>query len=226
MMSFYNTIVMIAWKDILSELRNRENILSMLFFALLLIFIFNFALPSDAKTTRLLVPGLIWVAFSFTAIIGLGRSFQAEKENDCLEALLIAPVGKGAVYLGKFLGNFIFVLAAQLALIPLFVLFFNLDIFAELPPLLGVLALGAFGLSALGTLFSAMTVQVRAREVMFPILVLPLAIPLIIGAIQSTAAILAQSPWEHYRSWVQLLLIFDAIFVIIAFWVFEFILEA
>lgn len=225
-MKFYKTIGMIAWKDILSELRSRESVLSMLFFALLLIFIFNFALPMDAKTVQLLMPGLIWVAFSFTAVIGLGRSFQAERENDCLEALLISPVNKGAVYLGKFLGNFIFVLLAEVALVPLFVLFFNLEITENLPLLLGVFALGTFGLSALGTLFSAMTVQVRAREVMFPILVLPLAIPVIIGAIQSTAGIMQGDPWDHYGSWIQLLLMFDVIFIIVAFWTFEFILEA
>lgn len=225
-MSFFETIFLIAWKDILSELRSRENILSMLFFALLMIFIFNFALPLDAKTVDLLMPGLIWIAFSFTAIIGLGRSFQAEKENDCLEALLIAPVSKGAVYLGKFLGNFIFVLAAETALVPMFILFFNLELGGSLGLLLGVFALGTFGLSALGTLFSAMTVQVRAREVMFPILVLPLAVPVLIGAIQATAGVLHHDAWEQYRNWVQLLLVFDVIFIIVAFWTFEFILES
>lgn len=225
-MSFFETILLIAWKDILSELRNRENILSMLFFALLMIFIFNFALPLDAKTVNLLMPGLIWIAFSFTAIIGLGRSFQGEKENDCLEALLIAPVSKGAVYLGKFLGNFIFVLTAELALLPMFILFFNLELGDGAGLLLSVFALGTFGLSALGTLFSAMTVQVRAREVMFPILVLPLAVPVLIGAIQATAGVLHHDAWEQYRNWVQLLLVFDVIFIIVAFWTFEFILEA
>lgn len=225
-MSFFETIRLIVWKDILSELRSRENILSMLFFALLMIFIFNFALPLDTRTVGLLMPGLLWIAFSFTAILGLGRSFQAEKENDCLEALLIAPVSKGAVYLGKFLGNFTFVLAAEIALLPMFILFFNLELAGEAGLLLGVFALGTFGLSALGTLFSAMTVQVRAREVMFPILVLPLAVPVLIGAIQATAGVLHHAPWEQYRHWVQLLVVFDIIFIIVAFWTFEFILEA
>lgn len=225
-MNFYKTIVMMAWKDILSELRNRESVLSMLFFALLLIFIFNFALPMDAKTVNLLIPGLIWVAFSFTAIIGLGRSFQAERENDCLEALLISPVSKGAVYLGKFLGNFLFVLLAEVALVPLFILFFNIEITENLLLLIGVFALGTFGLSALGTLFSAMTVQIRAREVMFPILMLPLAVPVIIGAVQATTGIMHADPWDQYKSWIQLLIIFDVIFIIVAFWTFEFILEA
>ncbi|MDP2829591.1 MAG: heme exporter protein CcmB [Sulfuricellaceae bacterium] len=225
-MSFFKTIYLIAWKDILSELRSRENILSMLFFALLMIFIFNFALPLDAKTVDLLMPGLIWIAFAFTSIIGLGRSFQAEKDNDCLEALLIAPVSKGAVYLGKFLGNFLFVLTAEAGLVPLFILFFNLEIGSNLPMLLGIFALGTFGLSALGTLFSAMTAQIRAREVMFPILVLPLAVPVLIGAIQATAGVLHHTPWGQYSQWVQLLLVFDVIFIIVAFWTFEFILEA
>lgn len=224
-MRFFRTIALIVWKDGLSEIRSRENVSSMFFFALLTIFIFNFSLSLDRQTAQVLLPGLIWIAFSFTGIIGLGRSFLAERENDCLEALLMAPLSKGALYLGKLAGNFLFMLLAEVLLFPLFVLFFNLEIGAGLPMLLLVFVLGTLGLAALGTLFSAMMVQVRAREVMFPILMLPLAVPVIIGAVQATAGILHGSPWAHYGSWISLLAVFDLIFTVIAFWTFEFILE-
>lgn len=224
-MNFFRIIGLIVWKDGLSELRSRENIASMFFFALLTIFIFNFSLPLDQRAAQELAPGLIWIAFSFTGVIGLGRSFLAERDNDCLEALLNAPVPKGALYLGKLLGNFLFMLAAEVLLFPLFVLFFNLEVAGNPALLLLVFILGTLGLAALGTLFSAMMVQVRAREVMFPILMLPLAVPVLIAAVQATAGILQGSPWAQYGSWISLLAVFDLIFIVIAFWTFEFILE-
>lgn len=224
-MNFFRVIGLIVWKDGLSELRSRENISSMFFFALLTIFIFNFSLPLEQRVAQTLAPGLIWIAFSFTGVIGLGRSFLAERDNDCLEALLNAPVSKGALYLGKLLGNFLFMLAAEVLLFPLFILFFNLEVNANPGLLLLVFILGTLGLAALGTLFSAMMVQVRAREVMFPILMLPLAVPVLIAAVQATAGILQGSPWAQYGSWISLLTVFDLIFIVIAFWTFEFILE-
>lgn len=224
-MNFFRIIGLIVWKDGLSELRSRENISSMFFFALLTIFIFNFSLPLDQRVAQTLAPGLIWIAFSFTGVIGLGRSFLAERDNDCLEALLNAPVPKGALYLGKLLGNFLFMLTAEVLLFPFFILFFNLEVHANPGLLLLVFILGTLGMAALGTLFSAMMVQVRAREVMFPILMLPLAVPVMIAAVQATAGILHGSPWAQYGSWISLLAVFDLIFIVIAFWTFEFILE-
>lgn len=224
-MNFFRVIRLIVWKDGLSELRSRENISSMFFFALLTLFIFNFSLPLDQRAAQELAPGLIWIAFSFTGIIGLGRAFLAERENDCLEALLIAPAPKGALYLGKLLGNFLFMLTVEILLFPLFVLFLNLEVGGGLGLLLLVFILGTLGLAALGTLFSAMMVQVRAREVMFPILMLPLAVPVMIASVQATAGILHGSPWAQYGSWISLLAVFDLIFIVIAFWTFEFILE-
>jgi heme exporter protein B len=216
---------MVAWKDIRMEVRGREQITSMFFFALLVLFVFNFTLVLDSRTTELLMPGLIWVAFCFTGLIGLGRSFQSERDNQCIEALLMAPVGKGAIYLGKLLGNFLFMLAVEIVLFPLFVLFFNLDVSGRILQLAGVFVLGTLGLAALGTLFSAMTMQSRAREVMFPILLLPLAIPVLIGAVQATGGILAHEPWSEFAHWVQLLAVFNLIFVVLGYWGFELILE-
>ena len=224
-MHFFNVIRWIAWKDLLSEVRNRENISSMFFFALIVIFIFSFSFSLDPRIIQEVMPGIIWVAFGFTAIIGLGKSFLAEVNNDCMEYFQILPVPKGAIYLGKFFGNVLFMLAVETILFPLFVLFFNLDILEKFPQFLLIFIVATVGLSALGTLFSALTVQVRAREVMFPILLLPMAVPIFIGAVEATRGVFNGDPYALYSHWIELLAVFDIIFVVVSFWIFEFILD-
>jgi len=215
----------IIWKDLISEIRTREMISSMFFFALIVIFIFSFSFSMDQKMAEAMMGGIIWVAFVFTCVIGLGRSFSVEMQNDCLEYLQMSPVPKSAVYLGKMASNFLFMLLVELILFPLFVIFFNLDVLENIPHLVLIFAVGTFGLSALGTLFSAMTVQVRAREVLFPVLLLPIVIPLIIGAVEATRGALNGDPFSLYEHWITLIVIFDLVFTIVAFWVFEFILD-
>ena len=224
-MRFFKVVQWMVWKDLISEIRNRENISSMFFFALAVILIFSFSFSMDQQATKELMPGIIWIAFGFTGIIGLGKSFLPEVQNDCMEYLQIAPVSKGAIYLGKLLGNVLFLLLAELFLFPLFILFFNLDILDKLPMVLLIFLVATIGLSALGTLFSALTVQIRAREVMFPILLLPLAVPVFIGAVESTRGALNGDPLSLYFQWIELLAVFDLIFMIVSFWVFEFILD-
>jgi heme exporter protein B len=224
-MKFFNVIRWIVWKDLLCEIRSRENISSMFFFALIVILIFSFSLSMDQKTARDLMPGILWISFSFTGIIGLGKSFLVEVQNDCLEHLLMVPMSKGAIYLGKLTSNFLFMFSAEIILFPMFVIFFNLDVLEQIPMLLLIFFFGTLGLSALGTLFSAMTVQIRAREVMFPLLLLPLAVPVIIGAVEATRGGLNQEPLILYQHWIQLLVIFDVVFLVVSYWLFEFILE-
>ena len=171
------------------------------------------------------MPGVIWVAFGFTAIIGLGKSFLVEVNNDCMEYFQTLPIPKGAIYLGKFLGNLLFMLSVEIVLYPLFILFFNLDINDRFIPLFLISIVATIGLSALGTLFSALTVQIRAREVMFPILLLPLSVPIFIGAVEATRGVLSGDPFSLYQHWIELLAVFDIIFVVVSFWVFEFILD-
>lgn len=224
-MHFFSVVRWIAWKDLLSEYRNRENISSMFFFALNVILIFSFSFSLDPETLKEIMPGIIWVAFGFTAIIGLGKSFLIEVNNDCMEYFQCLPVPKGAIYLGKFLGNLLFMLTVEIVLFPLFVLFFNLTILDQFLPLLLISTVATIGLSALGTLFSALTVQIRAREVMFPILLLPLSVPIFIGAVEATRGALSGDPFSMYRHWIELLGVFDVIFVVVSFWIFEFILD-
>ena len=218
-----NVIRWIVWKDLICELRNRENLAAMLFFALNILLVFSFSFAMDDLTG--ILPGLIWTAFGFTSIVGLGRSFVPEVQNDCVEYYQILPVHKGAIYLGKLVGNLLFMMLVTAALVPLLILFFNIDFGGAPAILLLVWLAGTAGLAILGTLFSALTSRIRAREVMFPLLLLPLSVPVFIGAVEATRGALAGDPLSHYRHWVDLLLIFDGIFVIVSFWVSELILD-
>ncbi len=224
-MPFFDVIKWILWKDVISETRSRESISSLFFFALNVILIFSFSFSVDPTVTFALMPGLIWVAFGFTSIIGLGKSFLSEVHNDCISYLQIAPVPKGAIYLGKLAGNLLLMIVVEIVLYPLFMIFFNLDIVANLPALLLISFLATVGLSALGTLFSVLTVQIRAREVMFPLLLLPLSVPVFIGAVEATRGALGGDPFSAYRHWIELLFIFDMVLTIVSFWMFEYILE-
>ena len=224
-MSFFRVIRWMVWKDLITEIRSRESISSMLFFALVVILIFSFSFSMDLQAAQGLMPGIIWVAFAFSGILGLGKSFSIELQNDCLEYLQMSPVPPGTIYLGKLIANVIFMLIVEVILFPLFVLFFNLDVVENLPILLLIFFLGSLGLSSLGTLFSAMTVQIRAREVMLPILLLPLAVPVIIGSVEATRGALNGDPYSLYQHWMELLLVFDVIFTVVSFWIFDFILD-
>jgi heme exporter protein B len=215
-----------VWKDLITEIRSRENISSMFFFALIVILVFSFSFSMDQKAARELIAGIIWVAFAFTGIIGLGKSFSAELQNDSLEYLQISPVPKGAIYLGKVLANLAFIFTVEIILFPMFIILFNLDIIEEIPILLVIFFLATLGLAAVGTLFSALTVQIRAREVMLPILLLPLVVPVMIAAVEATKGALGGDPLSLYRQWVELLVIFDLIFTVVSFWMFEFIMES
>ena len=224
-MIFFRVIRWIVWKDLISEIRSRENISSMFFFALIIILIFSLSLSMDQEMVKEMIPGILWIAFSFTGIIGLGKSFLVETQNDCMENLLMAPIPKGAVYLGKLLGNFLFMLVVEIVIFPLFIIFFNLDIFGQIPMIMLICFLGTLGLAAMGTLLSAMTVQIKAREVMFPLMLLPLVVPVIIGAVEATKGALNGDPLKLYQQWIQLLAVFDLVFLIVSYWLFEFILE-
>ena len=224
-MNFFNVIRWIVWKDLVTELRSRETMSSMVFFALIVILIFSFSFSMDQQAAREVIAGIIWVAFAFTGIIGLGKSFSTELQNDCLEALQMVPEAKGAIYLGKVLANFLFIFVVEILLFPMFVIFFNLDVVEEISILLLIFFLATVGLSAVGTLFSALTVQIRAREVMLPILLLPLVIPVMIAAVEATKGALNGDPLTMYSQWLELLAIFDVIFTVVSFWLFEFVMD-
>lgn len=212
-------------KDVMVELRARDRMNAMLFFAALVLFIFNFALGPDLERLRGVAPGLLWLAFLFTGMLGLSRSFQAERENECFEELLLTPGDRESIFFGKLAGNVLFMITAEALILPLFGILYNLDIWGELPSLGLVAFLGTLGFSALGTLLAAMTAHLRAREVMLPLLLFPLTVPLLLGSVRATEAILAGEGLGAVSHWLKLLAGFDLIFLVVSPLVFEFVLE-
>jgi len=216
----------VLWKDLLTERRSKENLNALLFFSLLLLFLFQFALGPDREGLRAALPGLLWLGFILAGLLGLGRSFMTERDNDCWEGLRLTPGDKSAIYLGKFLGNFVMMSAVEVAVLALFGLFYDVELWPVLGPLAVVLPLGTVGLAAVGTLFAAMTAQVRARELLFPVLLLPAQVPLLLAAVSVTQAVLLGRPLAEVAHWLKLLAAADLVYVVIGVLTFEFVLDA
>lgn len=225
-MGFARTAWAVVWKDLLVERRSKEGVNALGFFAVLLLFLFAFALGPDRERLRAALPGLLWIAFLLTGLLGLGRAFLVERENDCLEGLILAPGDVSAIYLGKLGATVSLMLAMEAAFLFAVGIFYNLDLWGAFPRLLLVAFLGTVGFAALGTLFAAMTVRLRAREVLFPLLLLPLVVPVLLASVRLTEAALDGAPWGIVGHWVRLLVGFDVIFVVAGLLTFEFVLEA
>lgn len=212
----------IVWKDILSELRTKEVATSLGAFALLVIVIVSFALE-PGETTSNVAAGILWIAFTFAGILGLSRSFVLEKDKGCLQGLMLCPIDRGLLYLGKMLSTVIFMLAVEIVILPVFVILLDQPGF---PPLLALIALiTTIGFAAIGTLFSALAVNTKARDVMLPLLFIPIASPVIIAAIKSSGLVLAGESWGAIGSWLGIIAAFDLIFLAISPLVFEFVVE-
>ena len=222
-MSFLRQALAIAHKDVVSELRSREIITSVLVFAVLILIIFNFAFTVDAATMTLISPGILWVAFTFAGVLALNRAFVPEKEEGCLEGLLLCPAEREAIYLGKMLGSLSFMLIVEAVIMPVFALLFNINVF-QIETLL-VTILGTIGFTAVGTIFSALAVNTRAREMVLPVLFLPAVSPVIIAAVESSAAILGGGSFRDITIWLIILIAFDIIFLTVPFLVFSYVIE-
>jgi heme exporter protein B len=206
-------VVAIAAKDIRAELRSRTALLSAVVFAALVLVIFNFARDPTAVAAVDLAPSVLWVTFALAAMVALNRAFMVERENAALDGLLLAPVPRGAVFLGKLVANLAFVGTVEAVALPLFVLFFNVDLGHALPGLVGVTLLATIGFVAVGTIFSAMAVRTRFAELLLPVLLLPFMVPPLIGAVQVTARLLAGRPLSEMLGWLRLLALYDVVFV-------------
>ena len=212
-------------KDLLTELRSRETLPSMILFSLLVVLMFNFTFEPGSEAIVEALPGILWVAIIFAGTLGLNRSFVSEQEEECLQGLLLCPLDRGVLYLGKMLGNLLFILIMEGLVFPIFAILFNLDIVHLLLPLMPVFFLATVGFAALGTLFSAMAVNTKAREVLLPILLFPLTVPIVLGAVKTTGTILNGSALTEGRPWLQMMTVFDIIFLVAAFLTFEFVVE-
>jgi heme exporter protein B len=220
---FFRSLTAIVWKDLAAELRSRELISAMLVFALLVILIFNFSLELDAQARTTVTSGVLWVTFSFAGTLGLNRSMAMEKDRGCLDGLLLAPVDRSVIYFGKAIGNLIFMLVVEAIVLPVYSVLYSVNLFV--PGLLLVILLGSIGYVAVGTLLSTMAVQTRTRDVLLPILLFPLVIPVLIAAVKASNGFLQGVELLDIRPWINLLVVYDVIFIAIAFMVFDYIVE-
>lgn len=213
----------VIWKDLAAELRSRELLSAMLVFALLVILIFNFALELDTRTRATVTAGVLWVTFAFAGTLGLNRSMAMEKDRGCLDGLLLAPVDRSAIYFGKAIGNLIFMILVEVIVLPVYSVLYNINLFQG--GLLLVILLGSLGYVAVGTLLSAMAVQTRTRDILLPILLFPVAIPVLIAAVKSSTGFLQGLEMAEISPWLNLLLVYDVVFIAVAFMVFDYVVE-
>jgi heme exporter protein B len=216
----------VVWKDWLVERRSKSSLNAVLFFALVLIFLFQFALGPDRERLEAALPGLLWLGFVLAGLLGLGRAFLLEIENDCWEGLLLAPGDRSAIYLGKLGSNFVLMTLVEVVILALFGLFYGLDLAPVLAPLAAVTVLGTVGLAAVGTLLGAMTAQVRSRELLFAVLLLPAQVPVLLASVSATQAVLARQPLASAASWLKLLAAADIVYLVLGILTFEFIFDA
>lgn len=221
--SFLRAVGAVVWKDMAAELRSRELISAMLVFSLLVILIFNFALELDPKTRSSVTSGVLWVTFAFAGTLGLNRSMAMEKDRGCLDGLLLTPVDRSAIYFGKAIGNLIFMLLVAAIVLPVYSILYSTNLIQ--PGLILVILLGSIGYIAVGTLLASMAVQTRTRDILLPILLFPMAVPVLIAAVKASAGFLETIPWEEIAPWLNLLIVYDVIFVAVAFMVFDYIVE-
>jgi heme exporter protein B len=220
-MTFLNQVSAILWKDIRCELRSKQMWMGMGMFALLVLVIFNFAFDLRVDNKAAIAPGALWVAFVFASLLGLGRTIAAEREQGSMDRLLLCPVDRKAIYLAKLLGNMLFIGVVEVVALPIFAALFNIPLFAG--ALLPIVFLGTLGIAAVGTLFSAMAAATRARELLLPLLVFPLIVPVVIGAVRATGALMIAAANEP--PWLGLIAAFDVIFLSVSMITFEFVVE-
>ena len=221
--NFLKAVWAIVWKDLQAEFRSRELFSAMLVFSLLIILIFNFALELDVKTRQSVTAGVLWATFAFAGTLGLNRSMAIEKDRGCLDGLLLAPVDRSAIYFGKVISNLAFMLIVELIVLPVYSVLYSVNLFQ--PGLLLVILLGSIGYVGVGTLLSAMSVQTRTRDILLPILLFPVVIPVLLAAVKASSGFLANADWEEIVVPLNLLIAYDVIFIAVAFMVFDSVVE-
>ena len=219
-MTFLEQVLTILWKDIRCELRSKQTWTGMGLFALLVLVIFNFAFDLRVDNKAAIAPGVLWVAFVFASLLGLGRTIAAEREKGSLDRLLLCPVNRKAIYLAKLLGNMLFIGVVEIVALPVFAALFDVPLFGALLP---IVLLGTLGIAGIGTLFSAMAAATQARELLLPVLVFPLIVPVVIAAVRATGTLMV--PVANEPPWLGLMAAFDIIFLTVSILTFEYVIE-
>jgi heme exporter protein B len=225
-MNLLTETLLLLRKDLLLELRRRDSLLTMFFFGTLLLFVFHFAFDLAPDKVVDMAPALLWLAFLFTGTLGLAQLFNAERENHCLDALLLSPLDRGALFLAKTSFNLILMVLVEVVVIPLFWILFNLDSWNLLPQLFLVTFLGTVGFCVLGTIMAAITLKARARELLLPLILFPLMIPIILATIRCMESIFRSGGFGDALPWLRLLLGFDVIFLTLGVLIFDWVIDS
>ena len=223
MTEFLRPVWVLLWKDILQEVRSRDLVVSVLVFGLLVVVVFNFALNVTPQQVTGLAPGILWVAFAFAGILAMNRAFVREREQGGLDGLLLSPVSRDAIFLGKAAASLLFMLLVEVALLPVFAVLLNFS--AVSFTLIFTIVLATLGFALVGTLFSAIAVQTRSREIMLPVLFFPVVLPVLIGAVEASTLAIGGESIVGLKRWLPLLGVFDALFLVICPWAFSIISE-
>ncbi len=221
--NFFKAVSAVVWKDLQAELRTLELFSAMLVFSLLIIIIFNFALELDLKIRQSVTSGVLWATFAFAGTLGLNRSMAIEKDRGCLDGLLLAPVDRSAIYFGKLISNLTFMLIVEAIVLVVYSLLYNINLFQ--PGLLLVILLGSLGYAGVGTLLAAMSVQTRTRDILLPILLFPIIIPVLLAAVKASSGFLDGAQFSDVLLPLDILVVYDLIFISVAFMFFENIVE-
>jgi heme exporter protein CcmB len=223
MTGFARAVWVITRKDLLVEARTREILFTTIFFALACVLVFAFGFVREGRPVSDAAAGILWIAIAFSGTLALGRAFERERQGETLRALLIAPVDRPALYVGKLVGILILLAAVEVIVVPLVALMFQAALFDHLLLMVGLLAAGTLGFAAVGTLFAAMLVRARSRDVMLPVLLYPITVPVIIAGVRGTAALLQTEAGGEpmARLWLAMLVFFDVVFITLALWTFE-----
>lgn len=222
---FLRQTAAILWKDLKTEARTKERLSAMCFFSILVLLVFNFAFRPGSAEIQSAAPGIFWVTVTFAGLLGLNRSFTIEQENDALSGLLLTPSDRATIYLGKAVGNFLTMAAMETLILPLLAVFLNVPIWDNLFRLLPSLFIGTFGFAAVGTLFSAMSINTRLREAFLPMLTLPILVPVLLAAVETFRAVLEGEPLSAVSSWLKVGAVFSVIFLTASVLLFDHVVE-
>jgi heme exporter protein B len=221
--SFFKAMTAIIRKDLAAEYHSRELIPTMLAFSLIVIIIFNFALELDIKARQTVTAGVLWTTFAFAGTLGLNRSMAIEKDRGCMDGLLLAPVDRSAIFFGKMISNLVFMLIVEVIVLPIYSLLYSVNLFQG--GLLGVILLGSIGYSAVGTLLSTMSAETRTRDVLLPILLLPVVLPVLLASVKVSGGLLNGADLPEILAPLNLLIAYDVLFIAVSFMVFDFVVE-
>ncbi|MGG3560981.1 heme exporter protein CcmB [Neobacillus rhizosphaerae] len=225
-MNLFRTALLLAKKDLYSELKTKQILVTQIIFAGLVIVVFSFAFDPANNTTKAVIPGVVWVIIVFAGILGLNRSFISEQRNDTIQGLFVAPMEAASIYLGKFIANFIMILVVELVSIPFLFLLFDFKFFGSIPYFILVVFLGSFGFIAIGTFLAALSANSKSSEMLLPLLLFPITTPILIGVVQASRIILTNmEKFSSALAWIQLVTAYDVIFFVICILLIDYVLE-